>query len=194
MILFINPISENICLMIVENGEVRHTSTIPKGKDYDAFPEMVNDSIHRHNIDTIWCVVWPWAFTRMRIVTLTLNTIAMVKNIPLKGCHFFEIVNSENPILRANDREYILLDEDWIPSLSPKESIDPSKIYTGYGDKNDFTDEKNFIEYSEDLRTVTEVFTQLPSVNRLTPIYLKEPHITWSKKNTYPSSKITNKS
>lgn len=57
MILFINPISENIKVFIVENGEVRHTSTIPKGKDYDAFPETVNDSIHRHNIDTIWCVV-----------------------------------------------------------------------------------------------------------------------------------------
>jgi hypothetical protein len=59
----------------------------------------------------------------------------MVKNIPLKGCHFFEIVNRENPILRANDREYIVLDEMWIPSLSPKESIDPSKIYTGYAQK-----------------------------------------------------------
>jgi hypothetical protein len=194
MILFINPISEDINLFVVENGEVRQSSTIPKGKDYDAFPEMVNDIIHRHNIDTIWCVVWPWAFTRMRIVTLTLNTIAMVKNIPLKGCHFFEILNSNNPILRANDREYILLDEMWVPSLSPIESIDPSKTYTGYALKNDFTDEKNFIEYSEDLTWISEVFRKLPPTNRLTPIYLKEPHITWSKKNTFPSSKTTNKS
>ncbi|MBP9812308.1 hypothetical protein KBC86_02920 [Candidatus Gracilibacteria bacterium] len=193
MILFINPISENICLFIVENGEVRHTSTIPKGKDYDAFPEMVNDIIDRQYIDTIWCVIGPGAFTRMRIVTLTLNTIAMVKNIPLKGCHFFEIVNSENPILRANDREYIFLDEAGIPSLSPKELIDPSKIYTGYALKNDFTDEKNFIEYSEDHYWISEVFKKLPPTNRLSPIYLKEPHITWSKKNTYPSSKRTNK-
>ena len=59
MILFINPLSEDIHFFVIDIGEVvevRHTSTTPKGKDYDAFPEHIHDLINRHNIDTIWCV------------------------------------------------------------------------------------------------------------------------------------------
>ena len=129
MNLFINPISENITLFVIENGEVRHTSTIPKVKDYDAFPEEVNTLILRHNIDTIWCVVGPGAFTRMRIVTLTLNTFSMVKKITLKGCHFFEIINHPNPILIANNHEYIVLGKDG-PILIEKTTLDTEKTYS----------------------------------------------------------------
>ncbi len=196
MILFINPISENIHFFVIHIGEVvevRHTSTTPKGKDYDAFPDHVNELINRHNIDTIWCVLWPWAFTRMRIVTLTLNTIALVKNIALKGCHFFEIIKDSNPILIANNREYIILEKN-TPLLREKSALNPSLRYTWYADKNDFTDEKNFIEYSEDIEYIKSVFDHAPLQNRLSPIYLKEPHITWSKKNIFPSSKKMKKS
>jgi hypothetical protein len=55
----------------------------------------------------------------MRIVTLTLNTISLVKNIPLKGCHFFEIINHPNPLLIANNHEYIILGENG-PELREK--------------------------------------------------------------------------
>lgn len=193
MILFINPISENITLFVIENGEVRQTSTIPKWKDYDRFPEEVNDTINRHNIDMIWCVTWPWAFTRMRIVTLTLNTVSLVRKIPLKGCHFFEIINHPNPILIANNREYIVLKED-NPILVEKSELKWEESYSWYGNKNDFTDGKKFIEYSEDIPYISNIFNSLSSVSQLSPIYLKEPHITWSKKNIFPSSKTTNKS
>lgn len=196
MILFINPLSEDIHFFVIDIGEVvelRHTSTTPKGKDYDDFPEHIHDLINRHNIDTIWCVTWPWAFTRMRIVTLTLNTIALVKNIALKGCHFFEIIEENHPILIANNREYIILEEN-TPVLKEKNTLDQSLTYTWYADKNDFTDEKKFIEYSEDIPFIVGVFEAKEKQNRLSPIYLKEPHITWSKKNTFPSSKKTKKS
>lgn len=193
MVLFINPISENILLFVIDHGEVRQTSTIPKGKDYDAFPEEVDRMIHRHNIDTIWCIVWPWSFTRMRIVTLTLNTFALTENIKLKGCHFFEIINHQNPILIANNREYIVLEDDR-PTLKEKEQLKVGKEYVGYGQKNDFTDGKNFIEYTLDIPYITRIFESRPIETRLSPIYLKEPHITWSKKNTYPSSKTMSKS
>lgn len=193
MILFINPISENIRLHVVEGVELRHTSTIPKWKDYDEFPEMLNDLLNRHNIDNIWCVIWPGAFTRMRIVTLALNTFAMVKNIPLKGGHFFDIIDHPNPILYANDREYILLGDNG-PFLCEKESLNQQIQYVWYAKKNDFTDEKNFIEYREDFVYIAQIFGALPNTQRLSPVYLKEAHITWSKKKTFPSSKTTNKS
>jgi hypothetical protein len=189
MVLFINPISETIRIFVLEIGEVvevRHTSTIPKWNDYDEFLETINDIFLRHNIDSIWCVIWPWTFTRMRIVTLTLNTFSLVKNIELKACHFFDIVQGANPILQANDREYILLTEN-CPELKGPWDIESDTIYTGYATKNDFTDTKNFIEYSEDIQYITKIFQSLPRVERLAPVYLKEPHITWSKKNTFPS-------
>ena len=65
----------------------------------------------------------------MRIVTLTLNTLALVKKVPLKGCHFFEIVNENHPILIANNREYIILEEN-TPVLKEKNTLDYSITYT----------------------------------------------------------------
>ncbi|GAB0175280.1 MAG: hypothetical protein HHAS10_11590 [Candidatus Altimarinota bacterium] len=193
MILFVNPIGQEIRLFVIENGEVRHTSTIPKGNDYNMFPEEVTTIINRHNIDTIWCIVGPGSFTRMRIVTLTLNTISLVKKIPLKGVHFFEIINHPNPILIANEREYIILGEDG-PFLIEKSQLKNKESYCGYGNENDFTDAKKFIEYTEEIPYISKIFERISNVDQLSPIYLKEPHITWSKKNIFPSSKTMSKS
>ena len=89
------------------------------------------------------------------------------------------------PILQANDREYIIETTEWITDLIEKENIPPG-TYIWYGDKNDFTDAKVFIEYREDAREISQVFKQIEYTEVLSPIYLKDPHITCSKKNTSP--------
>jgi hypothetical protein len=73
----------------------------------------------------------------MRIVTLAVNTVKLTRDIKLKSCHFFDITGAPSPILRANDREYIIRDGD-TTRLIVKEDIPPG-IYTGYGDENNFT-------------------------------------------------------
>ena len=54
----------------------------------------------------------------------------------------------------------------------------------GYGEKNDFTEGQNFIEYSYDIPFLISLFEGKGMEEKLIPIYLKDPHITWSKKNT----------
>jgi hypothetical protein len=185
MILFIDPISENIRLSIIDDGELRHTSTPPKWRDYDELPDTIVDMMDRHDIDTIWCITGPWAFTRMRIVTLMLNSLKLTRKFELKGCHFFDIIDTSSPILKANDREYIIRSERWTQLIN-KEDI-PEGSYIWYGDQNDFTDDKKLIQYKEDIHFINEVFGTIIPVGQISPIYLKDPHITWSKKNTYLS-------
>jgi hypothetical protein len=50
--------------------------------------------------------------------------------------------------------------------------------YMGYGDKNDFTNKGDFIEYREDIGDIKRVFDEKAYSQILSPIYLKDPHIT----------------
>jgi hypothetical protein len=54
----------------------------------------------------------------------------------------------------------------------------------GYGEKNDFTNKGDFIEYREDMAEIVTLFAEKSYTDNLSPIYLKDPHITWSKKST----------
>lgn len=128
----------------------------------------------------------------MRIVSLTLSTLILSYEVRVKGCHFFELIHDTTGILRANGNEYIVAQKNQSSNLIPKEDL-PSGIYCGYGEKNDFTDDKVFIEYREDWGEVARIFSSLEYLDQVTPIYLKEPHITWSKKNTSRSSERTSK-
>ncbi len=181
-ILFINPISTDIVIYVMEESFCQEEITLPKWDDFSTFPSKLVDLVDLHKIEEVWCICGPWAFTRMRIVTLTLNTLKLSRWIGLKGCHFFDLIGRGIPILKANDREYItrIWNED--PSLILKEEI-PEGEYMGYGEKNDFTDTKVFIQYSEDFTFIYTLFQGLPLSPTLSPIYLKDPHITWSKKN-----------
>jgi hypothetical protein len=186
MILFINPISKNITLALLEDWIQKEVINIIKGDDFSTFPDKVVEIVDLYNITEIWCLCGPGAFTRMRIVTLTLNTLVISRRIYLKWCHFFDIItDGRSPILRANDTEYIigraheynLIEKDFIPSGS----------YSWYADQNDFTEDKVWIQYNEDYAEITRIFENIESSSRLSPIYLKDPHITWSKKNISPS-------
>ncbi len=183
MILFVNPISPNISIFILEGALCKKEMIIAQWDDFTSFPGKIVELIKLHSIEEIWCICGPWAFTRMRIVTLTLNTLKLSQWIRLKGCHFFELIDREIPILKANDKEYITRVWHGDPTLIPKEEIPPGN-YRGYGEKNDFTDTKVFIQYKEGFLFIETLFQKLPLSSELSPIYLKDPHITWSKKNT----------
>ncbi len=58
------------------------------------------------------------------------------------------------------------------------------ETYRGYGDKNDFTEGQNFIEYDYNFAHIVSLFHSHVREKTLSPTYLKDPHITWSKKNT----------
>ena len=50
--------------------------------------------------------------------------------------------------------------------------------YIGYGEKNDFTEGQNFIEYTYNFPHIISLFEEKIKEERLIPIYLKAPHIT----------------
>lgn len=179
--LFINPVWDDIRLFVIEKSEIQEECIIKRGDDFSQFPEMIVEVVDRHSIKEIWCVCGPWAFTWVRIVTLTLNTLALSKHIQLKGCHFFELIKNHIPALRANEREYIIA-IDGLNQLKEKNLIEEGS-YMGYGEKNDFTNKGDFIEYREDIREIVTLFAEKPCTDNLSPIYLKDPHITWSKKS-----------
>ena len=186
MILFINPLLPAITLSLLSGDILVENHTIARWDDFSIFPDTLIQLIDTHKIDEIWTIVWPWAFTRMRIVSLTISTLILSRWIRVKWCHFFQLIDDGCPILRANEREYILSQGTPSSILVSKEDL-PDGRYSGYGAKNDFTDDKVFIEYKEDWYKISTIFSSLPFLDRVIPIYLKEPHITWSKKNTSPS-------
>ena len=185
-ILFINPISVEISLFIIKNGICKEKYTLTQWDDFSQFPEKVIELLYKYNIKEIWCICGPGWFTRMRIITLTLNTLILSRWLDVKWCHFFHLIKKNIPIMRANDQEYIIRSLSWEDSLVKKALI-PLGVYIWYGEKNDFTDERVLIEYREDFSEITRIFASIPVIDTLTPIYLKDPHITlWSKKNTSP--------
>lgn len=190
MHLFINPLLPDITLNILDGSKLVESLVIPRGEDFARFPETVIEISEKYKIDQIWNLDWPWAFTRMRIVTLTLSSLTLTKDVSIKGCHFFDLIpDTYRPILRANPSEYLTRDEDWCDVLIVKDEL-PDGIYCGYGEKNDFTDTKVFVEYTQEWGYIHDVFLHIPPASHLEPLYIKAPHITWSKKNTSLSSDL----
>lgn len=65
-------------------------------------------------------------------------------------------------IIQANNGEYIIKKTDGTIELIPTGNIPPGK-YIGYGTKNDFTDDKVFIEYIENYSHICEYFSMVRS-------------------------------
>jgi hypothetical protein len=69
-------------------------------------------------------------------------------------------------------------------SMAKVGDLSPHLSFSGYGDKNDFTEGEIFVEYAYDFSHIVSVFQKRSAEAKISPIYLKDPHITWSKKNT----------
>ncbi len=182
-ILYINPLGKALCLKVFSpEWRILHEEMVVKNNDeFSFFPELLTKLTEEYVISEIWCVIWPWPFTLMRIITLAVNSVAYVKNIPLKSCHFFDLILSwDIPIIEANTREFLIR---W--ATGNTEQIEKSKLppwrYEWIFGEIDFTDGKTFIEYKENLNIVWKVFTNKSSETRITPLYYKPPHITWWK-------------
>lgn len=185
MILTINPLLPSIYFQILDEKEILENFTLEKdGKEFSTLPEFLVDAVMRKNIDEVWCIVWPWPFTLMRILTLSLNTLALTHEIKLRGISFFDFYAWKNiPLLQINDREYLIRDNDSLKIMDQKSEIQGT--YEGIFQKNDFTDLHSFIEWKEIEQNWREKLTNISPKQQLDPLYFKPPNITtWSKKST----------
>lgn len=185
--LFIHPLGEDIHIHIIGDNPEQY-SLSKHGDIAEDFPLFLNNIVWHHTIDEIWCIHGPGPFTLMRIITLSVNTLAFVKNIPLKSCHFFDIIQWD-AILEINREEY-LIRKDWKIHEISQNTLEPWE-YHGYVARKDFTENQRYIEYIEDLDYISAVFWMIEPTHRISPTYFKPPHITWSKKNTSHSSEKT---
>jgi hypothetical protein len=116
-------------------------------------------------------------------VTLTLNTIALVKGIPLIPIHFFELwVLQDKPLpycLKANRGEYLVRDSQGTDSLEPVETLTGS--YWWLGEMNDFPEHRVVIDESIDPETFLSSLENRAWVNMVAPLYIKDPKITLPK-------------
>ncbi|MDD2694144.1 MAG: hypothetical protein PHY14_04410 [Candidatus Gracilibacteria bacterium] len=182
-VLYINPLRSNIECFFLEGDRLLDSFSIPKGDDFSTFPDTIMTFMEAHNIDEFWVILGPGAFTRMRIITLTLSSLILSRGIIVKGCHFFQLIEKNIPIIQANNEEYIIRNDQGNSQHVPRKNLPPG-IYEGYGSQNDFTDKKVLIEYAEDWEKLGKIFSHLSPTKTLIPFYLKEPHITCSTKNT----------
>ena len=58
-ILFINPISTDIVILILEGDIYKEKVTIPKGDDFVSFPDKIISLVEFHGIEEVWCICGP---------------------------------------------------------------------------------------------------------------------------------------
>lgn len=190
MHLFINPLLPKISMLIIKNGKILDAYEWEKDNNTaTTFPRHIIDIFDKYPIQSIYCVIWPGPFTLMRIITLTCNTVKLTHNIKLYWLHFFELIpDSYIPIIEANPREFITKMDGEIRLISWEDIIPGEYSWILY--TKDFTGDKSFVQYRDNVDIIEKIFTNLSQSDRLTPIYFKEPHITCSNKKTSPSSEI----
>ena len=60
----------------------------------------------------------------MRIVTLSINALTYTRDITIKSCHFFDLINDASiPIIEANPKEYLIKKNNEV-ILVPKEALE----------------------------------------------------------------------
>lgn len=84
MFLFVNPLLNDITISLIDNAVLMKKIVIPHGDDFSSFPKTIINIIEEETIEEIWCICGPGSFTRMRIITLVLNTLHLSKNIVVK--------------------------------------------------------------------------------------------------------------
>ena len=180
--LYINPLGATIRFLIFDQIHLIKAYDLDKIDTSSTFPKHLVEVVEQYNIHEIWCILWPWAFTLMRTVTLSINTVWITRQIQLKWCHIFDILKNKerNPLIQINPSEY-LCHIDGSEKIFSSETLPPGK-YIWFSSGKDFTDTKTFVEYEENPDEIRAFFEKKKTENRLSPIYFKPPHITWSKK------------
>lgn len=178
--LFIFPLFDDVEYHVVTDEGVT-TQTTPKGSDFEQIPETILSLIDTFDIHDILVVTGPGAFTRMRILTLTLNTLTFTRDIRLKPLHFFDLMDPNTTrVLRMNPSEWLIrspgdeadrvIDQDGLMAITG--------TLSGIGVKNDFAEGQLSVEYQHNWENIRSLTHETVTSHRLSPLYLKAPKIT----------------
>ncbi len=179
-ILYINPLLNEISFLIFQNENTIIEKIDKNLNTSTAFPKKLVDLVDLYDIEEVWCVVGPWPFTLMRIITLAVNSLRYTKNITLKSCNFFDLIEWNNiGIIEANTKEYIIKKDDTISTIEKDWLL--RWIYTGIISEKFSTEEIKYIQYEDDKKNIENIFSHILPEIRISPVYFKPPHITCPK-------------
>ncbi len=189
--IFIQPLTSQITFTVFwSQGEVISTNFLEKGNEFEHFLPFVTRILSEHHISLgdiakIWVVNGPWAFTLLRIITLTVNTWAFVYKMPIVSIDLFQLWTlCWYPLpyaIKANRGEYLcFFSEGNSPELSTIENL-PEWKYWWIGDNADFLSKNTHFEYSFDNRKVFEYISLKNWTSQIEPVYIKKPNITQPK-------------
>ena len=159
-----------------------------RGKEFDVFLDTLEAlakevGVPLNNLKSITSVSGPAQFTSIRIVSLTLTTLAKSYKIPLYTLDFFELAElCDTPypmVVNANRSEVVVkMNPDDTPHLVEKSSLLAGE-YFGAAASSDF--ENAQIRIQSELEYPIGIQTLLKSARPcevLEPFYLKKPNIT----------------
>ncbi len=191
MYLLVDPVNSPAAFVVFDSDRsvVSLTRTDLSGQEFERFLDAAEGACRNSGtalsaLDGIVCVRGPAGFTGIRVVSLTLSTLALANGTPLFELDAFELralAGSKFPVVfRANRDEYAFSPAPGSEfSIVRKTDLAPGE-YSGIGLESDFEGRGVRIESSVDYgRAVARIDLSRP-VGKIEPLYLKKPHITQS--------------
>ena len=189
MFLFIDTISENATYLLFDDHrrEVDRISLRLKGQESEQFFLSLEAFVLKNQcvfqeLRGIVVVNGPGGFTSMRIITLVVNTIAFIYNVPLYPIDFFafaQYAGAEFPmLLKANRGEYLLKELPTAATYIVPIDAMPAGQYSGIGDENDFVNRGISIQSDLDYTRFLQEYVFCVPRKKIDPIYIKKPNIS----------------
>ncbi|MFB0964932.1 MAG: hypothetical protein QMC36_04545 [Patescibacteria group bacterium] len=157
------------------------------GKEFERFLARITESsaklgIEPKDLEGIVCVRGPAGFTGIRVVTLTLGTLAFAAGVPLFEMDYAELQEAAGwkggVVLRANRDEVAFSPFSGAGFTVVKKTEVPDGEYRGVVLDTDFEDRDVSVKSETDYASAVRAFDLSRPKKRVEPFYVKKPHIT----------------
>lgn len=101
-----------------------------ENKTSEALPLLMQDLMTKYNFSEFTYANGPGSYMSLKIAYVFLNTLALVKGIPLKAVNGFKF--SKNNLIRANNNLYFTMQDDKIKLIKNNNYKDEFFIPTRY--------------------------------------------------------------
>lgn len=189
MLLLVDTISQPAAFVFFNEGRevVLTEREAMSGKEFERFLARITESceklgIEPKDLEGIVCVRGPAGFTGIRVVTLTLGTLAFAAGVPLFEIDYAELQAAAGwtagVLLRANRDEVAYSRESGAGFAVVKKSEIPDGEYCGVAEESDFADRAVSVKSETDYGRAVKAFDLSHPKKRVEPFYVKKPHIT----------------
>lgn len=189
MYLLVDTVSQPAAFVFFDEGRnvVRLDREDMAGKEFERFLARITESsaalgIEPKDLEGVVCVRGPAGFTGIRVVSLTLGTLAFSADVPLFGIDYAELQAAAGwkggVLVRANRDEYAYSASSGAGFSVVKKSEIPDGEYRGIAQDIDFDGRAVSVKSETDYPTAVRALDLSTPARRIEPFYVKKPHIT----------------